>query len=284
MRIQGVLGNSISDELGHETVSPSFDASITFGDVTLTRMRDGRWMVNTFHGGVDLAQLEGAVQWAKHAPTPLPEPAPAVETDMPQGIVDEARDLFTEQGGFGATVGGGGPIVSADWGTIDVEDVRAMVLQVSLSDLTKVCETACSDKDTAGTDILEMALEERVAKMLRDAGNSYGCFHSSNNEVRHLTYERAKAESIDDGCGLPSRAVWTAQHGQLVNGVEYLEDVQTYLHRRRTEPYTVGEWSAWRAQSVSSRAAHAAQRAAWEREEDALAEGDDDTAEWPDSP
>lgn len=87
------------------TVGEPVDASITIGDVTLSRTTRG-WSVQTI-GAVDLAQLDTAVQLAKQVPvaTTLPKSEPALTIVDGEGMpVSDARDLLQEQGTFGATL------------------------------------------------------------------------------------------------------------------------------------------------------------------------------------
>jgi hypothetical protein len=257
MRIRSAIRDS-----SHSYMVEGTSASITLGDVTMVRTERG-WTVQT-DGPVDLVQLEAAVQWAKAAPaaSATTSPLAVVDGEGESGdVVTEARDLLAEQGGFGADMFSsedalGGPTVTSPGGTVDVEQIRTLVMQAEFHELEAMCEAACTGDDSAGTDILEMALEERVAKMLRTAATGYGCFHVPSDKIRYLTWERVQKESINPGRCLPvDEGLWKARHNQLLGEVEYLEDVRAYLHTRRQEP--VGDWGAWRVNRIAQRARQA---------------------------
>lgn len=251
---------------GDETAAPaSPDASVTLGGVRLTRV-DGGWIVET-DGPVALAELDAAVQWAKHAPAaPVSTPSePLVSVDGATGgdVVTDARSLFADQGGFGSDMLSGevsifGSAISDEQNVTDIDAERSFVIGMSFLELKNLCEAACSeDKDNA---VLEMALEERIGRMLQDVASKFSTTRVVEEQIQRVTFWSAGVEASNLAVAVPlndkNNSGRENRYMAALNDVEYLDDVRIFLGGRRSarrDGHSFGPWNAWSDARVEQR-------------------------------
>lgn len=247
--------------------TPREDASVTLGGVRLTRVQGG-WIVET-DAPVDLAELDAAVQWAKHAPAvtaPTPsEPLVSVDGVVGDGGVADARDLLADHGGFGADVLSGEDSVfgpDAEQDVVDVDAVRLRVSRLSFLELEILCEETCAvDKDNA---VLEMILEERIGRMLRDVSQRFSSTCVIEEQIQRVTFWHGGVSASNLAVGVagvplidkenPERE---GQYKAALRDVEYVDDVRIFLSGRRAARdvgRAFASWSDWRAGREDQRA------------------------------
>jgi hypothetical protein len=241
-------------------------ASVMLGGVRLTRVREG-WVVET-EAPVDLAELDAAVQWAKHAPAAqvsvAAEPLVSVDGEAGGDVVGDARVLFADQGGFGSDMLSGedsvfGSAISDEQNVTDIDAERSRVQRMPLTELNDLCEAACAeDKDNA---VLEIALEERIGKMLNDTAKRFSVEH---DQLQRVTFWSAGAVAAVAASNLAIGVVLEdeenadreLEHEKVLQDVEYLDDVRIFLGGRRSarrDGHTFAAWRGWRAAREAAR-------------------------------